>query len=48
MTVYDDLIDRRLADYQKPEQAEFTHHLGYHKHCLSGNNSGNSRNGRSA
>lgn len=28
-------------------QAELTHHLGYEKHDLKGQNSGNSRNGRS-
>src|SRR5947208_13022914 len=28
-------------------QAELTHHLGYDKHSPAGNNSGNSRNGKS-
>jgi putative transposase len=61
------LIDKLLADYQKPEdilgeqgllkqltkaileramQAEITEHLGYEKHNQAGNNSGNSRNGK--
>jgi putative transposase len=61
------LIDKLLADYQKPEdiigehgllkqltkavleramQAEMTEHLGYEKHDQAGNNSGNSRNGK--
>lgn len=61
-----DLIDRLLKDYKKPEDvlgengllkrltkavidralsAEISHHLGYEKHDVKGNNSGNSRNG---
>jgi len=27
-------------------EAEMTNHLGYHKHAIEGNNSGNSRNGK--
>ena len=27
-------------------EAEMTHHLGYEKHCPSGRNTGNSRNGK--
>lgn len=35
------------AVLERALQAELTHHLGYDKHSPSGNNSGNSRNGRS-
>lgn len=35
------------AAFERALQAEITHHLGYDKHSASGNNSGNSRNGRS-
>jgi putative transposase len=35
------------AVLERAMQAELTHHLGYDKHSPSGNNSGNSRNGRS-
>lgn len=35
------------AVLERALQAELTHHLGYDKHSHSGNNSGNSRNGRS-
>ncbi|EMF82619.1 transposase, mutator family [Leptospira weilii serovar Topaz str. LT2116] len=32
---------------ERAMQGEMTHHLGYEKHASSGNNSGNSRNGKS-
>jgi putative transposase len=69
MTIDNELIDKLLADYQKPEDligengllkqltkqlleramaAEMTEHVGYDKHDAIGNNSGNSRNGKSA
>lgn len=35
------------AVLERAMQAELTHHLGYDKHSLKGNNSGNSRNGKS-
>ena len=35
------------AVLERAMQAELTHHLGYEKHSLTGNNSGNSRNGKS-
>jgi putative transposase len=35
------------AVLERAMQAEMTHHLGYEKHSPSGNNSGNSRNGKS-
>ncbi|HEX8089781.1 MAG TPA: transposase, partial [Blastocatellia bacterium] len=35
------------AVLERALQAELTHHLGYDKHSPSGNNSGNSRNGKS-
>jgi putative transposase len=35
------------AVLERAMQAELTHHLGYDKHSPSGNNSGNSRNGKS-
>lgn len=35
------------AVLERAMQAELTHHLGYEKHSPEGNNSGNSRNGRS-
>ena len=35
------------AVLQRAMQAELTHHLGYEKHSPEGNNSGNSRNGKS-
>lgn len=35
------------AVLERAMQAELTHHLGYEKHSLKGNNSGNSRNGNS-
>jgi putative transposase len=35
------------AVLERALQAELTHHLGYDKHSSSGNNFGNSRNGRS-
>lgn len=35
------------AVLERAMQAELTHHLGYEKHSLQGNNSGNSRNGKS-
>jgi putative transposase len=35
------------AVLERAMQAELTHHLGYEKHSLKGNNSGNSRNGKS-
>ena len=65
----DELIDKLLKDYQKPEDligengllkqltkrlleramsAEMTEHVGYEKHDATGQNSGNSRNGKSA
>ena len=64
----DELIDRLLKDYKKPEDligengllkqltkrmlervmaAEMTEHVGYEKNDVAGNNSGNSRNGKS-
>ncbi|EMF80477.1 transposase, mutator-like family protein, partial [Leptospira weilii serovar Topaz str. LT2116] len=33
---------------ERAMQGEMTHHLGYEKHASSGNNSGNSRNGKSS
>ena len=69
MTIENELIDKLLKDYKKPEDiigengllkqltkklleramaAELTEHVGYDKHDASGNNSGNSRNGKSA
>ena len=35
------------AVLERAMQAELTHHLGYDKHDPKGNNSGNSRNGKS-
>lgn len=35
------------AVLERAMQAELSHHLGYEKHSLKGNNSGNSRNGKS-
>jgi len=35
------------AVLERAMQAELSHHLGYEKHSLKGNNSGNSRNGNS-
>jgi putative transposase len=35
------------AVLERAMQAELSHHLGYEKHSLNGNNSGNSRNGTS-
>jgi transposase-like protein len=35
------------AALERALQAELTHHLGYDKHSPAGNNSGNSRNGKS-
>jgi putative transposase len=35
------------AVLERAMQAELSHHLGYEKHSLQGNNSGNSRNGKS-
>jgi transposase-like protein len=34
------------AVLERAMQAELSHHLGYEKHSLQGNNSGNSRNGK--
>ena len=69
VTIENELIDKLLKDYKKPEDiigengllkqltkklleramaAELTEHVGYDKHDASGNNSGNSRNGKSA
>lgn len=36
------------AIVERALQGEVTHHLGYDKHAVAGNNSGNSRNGASA
>jgi putative transposase len=36
------------AVVERALQGEMTHHLGYEKHATSGNNSGNSRNGKSS
>jgi putative transposase len=36
------------AVLERALQGEMTHHLGYEKHATSGNNSGNSRNGKSS
>ena len=36
------------AIVERALQGELTHHLGYDKHAVAGNNSGNSRNGTSA
>jgi transposase-like protein len=43
-------VDRFLNDlharlYEQLLQAEMDEHLGYEKHSIEGNNSGNSRNG---
>ena len=35
------------AVVERALQGEMTHHLGYEKHAPAGNNSGNSRNGKS-
>jgi len=35
------------AVLERAMQAEITHHLGYRKHSPAGQNSGNSRNGKS-
>ena len=69
MTIDNELIDKLLKDYKKPEDligengllkqltkqlleramaAELTEHVGYEKHEVAGQNSGNSRNGKSA
>ena len=69
MTIDNEVIDKLLKDYKKPEdiigengllkqltkalleramQAEMTEHLGYEKHDPGGDNSGNSRNGKSS
>src|SRR6478736_8754237 len=68
MAIDNELIDKLLKDYKKPEDligengllkqltkqlleramaAELTEHVGYEKHDPGGNNSGNSRNGKS-
>src|SRR6478672_1270465 len=69
MTIDNELIDKLLKGYKKPEDligengllkqltkqlleramsAELTAHVGYEKHDVAGNNTGNSRNGTSA
>jgi putative transposase len=69
MAIDNELIDKLLKDYKKPEDlvgengllkeltkrlleramsAEMTEHVGYEKHDVTGDNTGNSRNGTSA
>ena len=43
------LLKRMLKDMtEQILDAELTDHLGYEKHSIEGNNSGNSRNGKTA